>query len=256
MEDMRGKVAIITGASSGIGRATAYKFAREGAKVALVARNEKKLTEIAAELKGNGSEANAIAADVTREEQVDRIVGETVAAFGGIDVVVNAAGIIATGTIENTTMEDWDRLFRINVRAPFCLIQRAMPHLVERKGNVVNVSSVNGLRSFPGVLAYCSSKAALDQLTHCVALEVAAKGVRINAVNPGVVVTMLHRTGGMNDEAYAAFLEHSKSTHPLGRPGTPEEVAALIYFLASPQAGWITGASYSIDGGRAQTCLR
>ncbi len=153
MEGMQGKVAIITGASSGIGRAAAYKFAWEGAQVALVARNESKLKESAAELGGNGSKAKVIPADVTREEQVDRIVSETVAEFGGIDVVVNAAGIIANGTIENTTMDDWDRLFRINVRAPFCLIQRAMPYLIERKGNVVNVSSVNGLRAFPGVLA-------------------------------------------------------------------------------------------------------
>ena len=133
---------------------------------------------------------------------------------------------------------------------------RAMPYLIERKGNVVNVSSVTGIRAFPGILAYCSSKAALDQLTHCVALEVASKGVRVNAVNPGVVVTHLHRTGGMNEQAYAGFLEHSKETHPLGRVGTPDQVADLIYFLASPQASWITGGSYSIDGGRHQTCAR
>ena len=176
--------------------------------------------------------------------------------FGGIDVVVNAAGIIANGTVENTTLEAWDYMFSVNVRAPFYLMQRAMPYLIERKGNVVNVSSVTGVRAFPGVLAYCSSKAALDQMTHCVALEVAGKGVRVNAVNPGVTITMLHRSGGMDDDAYAAFLERSKATHPLGRLGTAEEVAELIYFLASPQAGWITGVSYSIDGGRAQTCLR
>jgi Dehydrogenases with different specificities (related to short-chain alcohol dehydrogenases) len=136
------------------------------------------------------------------------------------------------------------------------LMQKALPSLIERKGNIVNVSSVTGLRAFPGVLAYCVSKAALDQLTRCAALELAAKGVRVNAVNPGVVVTQIHKRGGMSEEAYAAFLEHSKQTHPLGRTGRPEEVADLVLYLASDQASWITGATYSIDGGRAQTCAR
>lgn len=256
MEEMKGKVACITGASSGIGRATAVKFAGEGARVAVVARRAQVLNEVAKEIEAAGGAVKAIAADVTKEAEIERVVSETVAAFGGIDVVVNAAGIIANGTIENTTLADWDYMFDVNVRGPFYLIQRAMPYLIERKGNVVNVSSVTGIRAFPGILAYCSSKAALDQLTHCVALEMASKGVRVNAVDPGVVVTSLHRTGGMNDEAYAAFLERSKTTHPLGRVGKPEEVAELIFFLASSKAGWITGGSYSIDGGRHQTCAR
>jgi NAD(P)-dependent dehydrogenase (short-subunit alcohol dehydrogenase family) len=115
---------------------------------------------------------------------------------------------------------------------------------------------VTGLRSFPGVLAYCVSKSALDQLTRCAALELAAKGVRVNAVNPGVVVTEIHKRGGMNETDYAAFLERSKQTHPLGRVGQPDEIAELVYFLASDRASWITGATYSIDGGRGQTCAR
>jgi NAD(P)-dependent dehydrogenase (short-subunit alcohol dehydrogenase family) len=115
---------------------------------------------------------------------------------------------------------------------------------------------VTGLRAFPGIVSYCASKAAVDQLTHCAALEMASKGVRVNAINPGVVVTMLHRTGGMDEDEYAAFLEHSKTTHPLGRVGRPEEAAELIYFLASEKAGWITGVTLPIDGGRAQTCAR
>jgi NAD(P)-dependent dehydrogenase (short-subunit alcohol dehydrogenase family) len=106
------------------------------------------------------------------------------------------------------------------------------------------------------VLAYCVSKAGVDQLTRCLALELAPHGVRVNAVNPGVVRTNLHRAGGMEEERYGAFLEHSRTTHPMGRIGEPEEVAALIAFLASPQAGWITGETISIDGGRHQTCAR
>jgi NAD(P)-dependent dehydrogenase (short-subunit alcohol dehydrogenase family) len=256
MGEMKDKVVIVTGASSGIGRAAAFKFASEGASVALVARSGDKLAEVVEAIEGDGGVAKAIAADVTQEAEVERVVRETVEAFGGIDVVVNAAGVIATGTIETTDLKSWDYMMNVNSRAPFYLIQCAMPYLVERKGNVVSVSSVNGIRSFAGVLAYCVSKAALDQLTRCAALEMASKGVRINAVNPGVTVTQLHRSGGMDDEAYAAFLEHSKTTHPLGRVGQPEEVADLIYFLASPRAGWITGGTYLIDGGRGQTCAR
>ena len=256
MNEMKEKVVLVTGASSGIGQAVAVKFAAEGAKVALVARRDDKLAEVAREVQANGGEPKALAADMAQQADIERVVRETVAAFGGLDVLVNAAGIIANGTIENTQLKDWDYMFDLNVRGPFYLIQRALPHLIERKGNIVNVSSVTGVRAFPNVLAYCTSKAALDQLTHCVALEVAGKGVRINAVNPGVVVTHLHRTGGMSEEAYAQFLERSKTTHPLGRVGEAGEVAELIYFLASPKAGWITGASYSIDGGRAQTCAR
>jgi NAD(P)-dependent dehydrogenase (short-subunit alcohol dehydrogenase family) len=253
---MEGKVALITGASSGIGRATAYKFAANGARVALVARSSAKLAQVEAEIAASHGKAKAIPADVTQEAEIDRLVRETVEVFGGIDVLVNAAGIIATGTIENTDLADWDIMMNVNVRAPFYLTQRAMPYLIERAGNVVNVSSVTGLRSFPGILSYCTSKAAVDQLTRCVALEVADKGVRVNAINPGVIVTMLHRTGGMDEEAYRAFLEHSKTTHPLGRVGRPEEAADLIFFLASPQAGWLTGVTVPIDGGRALTCAR
>jgi NAD(P)-dependent dehydrogenase (short-subunit alcohol dehydrogenase family) len=144
----------------------------------------------------------------------------------------------------------------INARAPFRLMREATPPLMQSKGSVVNVSSVTGLRSFPGVLAYCVSKSAIDQLTRCAALELASKGVRVNAVNPGVVISNLHRRGGMDEEKYAAFLEHSKSTHPVGRAGEPREIADLIYFLASPNAAWITGETISIDGGRHLTCAR
>jgi NAD(P)-dependent dehydrogenase (short-subunit alcohol dehydrogenase family) len=138
----------------------------------------------------------------------------------------------------------------------FFLMQKALPTIIERHGNIVNISSVTGLRAFPGVLAYCVSKAGVDQLTRCAALELAAKGVRVNAVNPGVVITEIHKRGGMDQAKYAAFLEHSKQTHPLGRVGSPDEIAELVFFLASDRASWITGATYSIDGGRGQTCAR
>jgi NAD(P)-dependent dehydrogenase (short-subunit alcohol dehydrogenase family) len=251
-----GKVAFVTGATSGIGHACAIAFAEAGAKVVCVGRKEDALTQVEQNIREIGSRGLTIKADVSREDEVESAVQRAVDVFGGIDVLVNAAGHISSGTIENTSLVAWDEMMNVNVRAAFVLMQKAVPSLIDRRGNIVNVSSVTGLRAFPGVLPYCVSKAALDQLTRCASLELAAKGVRVNAVNPGVVVTQIHKRGGMSEEAYAAFLEHSKRTHPLGRTGRPEEIASLVLFLASDEASWITGATYSIDGGRAQTCAR
>ncbi|MFN0279843.1 MAG: SDR family oxidoreductase [Pyrinomonadaceae bacterium] len=249
---MQGKVAVVTGASSGIGRATASLFAQNGMKILAVGRNEKELTTLA----DSGSAIKSHIADVTEMKQLEGIVADAVETFGQIDVVLNAAGIIKNGTIEDTTIDDWDELMNINLRSVFLLMQKCVPYLERTKGNVVNVSSVAGTRAFPGVLGYCVSKAATDQLTRCAAIELASKGIRVNAVNPGVVVTNIHKRGGMDEASYEAFLERSKQTHPLGRVGTAEEVAELIYYLASDRASWITGATYEIDGGRAQTCAR
>ena len=254
--EFTGKVVIVTGATSGIGRTTARRFAESGASVAAVGRNEKALAQVSEDINALGGEALPITADLTSAEEASRVISLTVEGFGGIDVLVNAAGHISSGTIENTSLEAWDDMLDINLRAVFQLMQAATPGLIKRHGNIVSVSSVTGLRSFPGVLAYCVSKAALDQLTRCAALELAAKGVRVNAVNPGVVVTEIHKRGGMDQDQYAAFLEHSKTTHPLGRVGDAREIAELVYFLASDRAAWITGATYSIDGGRALTCAR
>ena len=250
------KIAFVTGATSGIGRACAIAFATAGAKVVCVGRNAEALRDVEQNIREIDAEPLTIQADLSLEEETERAVARAVETFGGIDVLVNAAGHISNGTIENTSLKAWDDMMNVNVRAAFQLIQKAVPTLIERRGNIVNVSSVTGLRAFPGVLAYCVSKAALDQLTRCSALELASKGVRVNAVNPGVVVTQIHKRGGMSEEAYANFLEHSKTTHPLGRTGRPEEIADLVLFLASDRASWITGATYSIDGGRAQTCAR
>lgn len=255
-KQFEGKVAFVTGATSGIGRACAIAFANQGAKIVCVGRNESALKQLVLELELSGSEILSVTADLSVEAETEHAISRALTTFGGLDILVNAAGHISNGTIENTSHKAWDDMLNVNVRAIFILMQKALPSLIERRGNIVNISSVTGLRAFPGVLAYCVSKAALDQLTRCSALELAAKRVRVNAVNPGVVRTEIHKRGGMNDDAYAAFLEHSKSTHPLGRVGQPQEIADLVLFLASDRAGWITGATYSIDGGRAQTCAR
>jgi NAD(P)-dependent dehydrogenase (short-subunit alcohol dehydrogenase family) len=247
---------VVTGGSSGIGRATALKFARAGAAVLVVGRNDGSLLEVVSEMTASGGRGAALAVEVTAPDAPARIVAAALDHLGGLTTLVNAAGIIGSGTVENTTDEQWDTMLDINLRAPFRLMRAAIGPLTASKGSIVNVSSVTGLRSFPGVLAYCVSKSGVDQLTRCAALELAPKGVRVNAVNPGVVVSNLHRRGGMNEDSYAAFLEHSKATHPLGRAGEPAEIADLIFFLASPDAGWITGETISIDGGRHLTCAR
>lgn len=256
MSSFTGKSVVVTGATSGIGRAAALEFARRGADVLLVGRNRSALSEIPELVSGSGGRVATAVADITQDDGPERIVSSAIEAFGGIDVLVNAAGVIATGTIEATSDETWDSMMDVNVRAPFRLIRAATPHLKARKGAVVNVSSVNGLRAFAGVLAYCVSKSAMDHLTRCAALEMAPFGVRVNCVNPGVTVTNLHRRGGMDETQYEAFLQRSKETHPLGRPGQPDEVAALIVFLASEEASWMTGETIPIDGGRHLTCLR
>ena len=255
-QSLAGKVVMVTGSTSGIGHAVALRFAEAGARLVALGRDQSALSKVKSEIERAGADALTIATDVTNESEVQHALNEAIDKFAGLDVLVNAAGHISTGTIENTSLAAWDAMMNVNLRAVFHLMQMATPHLVKSKGNIVNISSVTGLRSFPGVLAYCVSKAALDQLTRCSALELASRGVRVNAVNPGVVITEIHKRGGMNVEDYERFLEHSKTTHPLGRVGDPNEIAELVLYLASEKAAWITGATYSIDGGRALTCAR
>lgn len=187
---------------------------------------------------------------------------------------MNSAGILVSGPTESVSLDDFDRCWNINARATFVLTQAALPHLLQSKGNIVNVSSVtgklpffscppcpffpflSGLRAFPDVVAYNMSKAAVDQLTRSCALEVASRGVRVNAVNPGVIITEVHKRAGMDDKKYEDFLQHSKTTHAMGRVGTVDEVAEAIIFLASESSSFITGQTLAVDGGRSVMCPR
>ena len=248
-QDFSGKTALVTGATSGIGKATAELLAARGGKVLATGRNAAALPQ--------HESIVAIPGDLTDagfRERLTEAAAET--GKGRLDALVNAAGIIGTGSVESTSLEAFDFMMDINVRCLFDLTQRCVDSLKAAKGAIVNVSSVTGTRAFPGVLSYCVSKAAVDQMTRCIALELAEYGVRCNAVNPGVVRTNLHRNGGMSEEDYAAFVERSATTHPLGRIGEPEEVAEMIAFLAGDRSKWITGECIAVDGGRAQTCAR
>jgi NAD(P)-dependent dehydrogenase (short-subunit alcohol dehydrogenase family) len=237
-----------------IGARAAIKFAQQGAFLSLTGRNIENLEKVAAECMGD--QKIITKADINNENDMKHVLDETIKKFGKLDVLINNAGIIETGTIENTSMEQYDRVMATNIRSIYHLTMIAVPHLIKTQGNIVSVSSVNGIRSFPGVLAYNISKAAVDQFTRCVALELAAKQVRVNCVNPGVTVTNLHKRGGMDEATYAKFLEHSKTTHAMGRPGTVDELAEAILFLASDKASFITGASLPVDGGRHAMCPR
>jgi len=255
--NLSGKVALVTGSSSGIGAATAILFSKLGASLSLTGRNLEALENVAKKLQTDqGNQYLITKGDLSNPDDVKTIVDRTIEKFGKLDILVNNAGVIEFGSIKDTSLEQYDRVMDINVRAIYHLTHLCVPHLIKSKGSIVNVSSVNGIRSFPNVLAYCMSKSAVDQFTRCTALELAGDGVRVNSVNPGVVITELQKRGGLTPEQYAKFLERSKETHALGRPGEPEEVASTIAFLASDASSFITGANLPVDGGRHALCPR
>lgn len=191
-----GKVVIVTGASSGIGAATADLLAQQNASLVLVGRNDEQLQKVVDSCEKFSRNVLKVIADVCNDDDSQRIIRETIDKFSKLDVLINSAGIIGSGTIETTTLEQFDRIMNVNCRALYRLTQLAVPYLIETKGNIVNLSSVCGIRSFPNVLAYNMSKSAVDQFTNCVALELADKGVRSNSVCPGVIETELHKRGG------------------------------------------------------------
>jgi len=249
----------VTGASSGIGRATCRVLTGYGAKVVGCGRNEQAL----ASLKEEGGICDYIVVDITKDGACAELVSKAVEILGGgLTTVVNAAGGLRGGAVgEGADLDNLNYNMKLNAQAPFEIIFHSVPHLKKNsnsnKGNasIITVSSVNGKQSFMSCASYCMSKAAIDQLTRCASIDLAKYGIRVNAVNPGVIQTNLHKTAGMNDEAYAGFLKRSiEVTHPLstslGRVGKPEEVAEVIAFLVSDKARFLTGECIAIDGAR------
>lgn len=250
---MKGKVALITGASSGIGESTALHFASMGIWLSLMARNEGKLQMVADACRSTGipqDKVLVVQGDVSVEVDVDTAVDKTVKHFGKIDILVNNAGTAKCGRIDESSLDEFSSMWATNVQGAVCMTQKTLPFLRQTKGCIVNVSSVASLTVLYKVPAYSMSKAALDQLTKHTALENAPYGVRVNSVNPGVIKTAFRKAPGFTDEEFAKVLEQTmKTRHAMGRIGSPEEVARCIAFLASDDASFVTGVTLPVDGG-------
>ncbi|XP_075976914.1 3-oxoacyl-[acyl-carrier-protein] reductase FabG-like [Anticarsia gemmatalis] len=236
------KVVIVTGASSGIGAATAKLFSQEGANVVLIGRNGVKLNQVASECE----DPLIIKADITNEDEAKRIIDETINTFGKIDVLVNNAGIVRYESIlDENVLEVFDELMNTNLRALFNITRLAAPHLIETKGNIVNISSIAGKTvAVPKLSAYGITKAGVDNFTKGAALELAKYGVRVNNISPGPVKTDVLLNAG-DETPWECF----NSAAPLNKVGEPEDVGHLVLFLASDKAISITGVDYVVDNG-------
>ncbi|MGQ7311332.1 SDR family NAD(P)-dependent oxidoreductase [Microbacterium arabinogalactanolyticum] len=247
---LENKKAIVTGGAGGIGRATSLAFAAEGAAVAVVDLNAEAAEAVAEEIRAAGGNAIAIGADVSSEDDIIRVVATANEAFDGIDVVFNNAGIIRRTTAVETTVEEWDRVFGVNVRAIFLMCKHVVPVMkANGGGSIVNTGSGWGLKGGGQAISYCASKGAVVNMTRALAIDHGPDGIRVNSVNPGDV-----DTGMLRDEAkqlgqdQAGFLAEA-ADRPLNRMGQPSEIAAAVVWLASDDASYVTGSALVVDGG-------
>jgi len=244
-----GKVALITGGGTGIGRSTALVFAREGAKVVVVGRRLEKLQEVVAEIKTAGGEAVAVTCDVSRAADVQSAVAKVVEAFGKLNVLVNNAGILSVSTIEEIPEEDWDRLIDANLKGPFLMCRAALPEFRKAGGgSIVNVGSVLGLVAMKKRAAYCASKGGVTLLTKAIAVDHGHENIRANCICPSIVETDLV-SQLFNTPDGDRVKRERLATIPLGRMGKPNDIAELAVYLASDESSWLTGAAIPLDGG-------
>lgn len=250
MTRLSGKVALITGGGTGIGRATALAFAREGASVAVAGRRLEKLKEVSGEIDKQGGKAIALECDVTRSAQVERTVEETAKRFGKLNVLVNNAGMVHVSTVESISEEEWDRVMTVNVKGPFLMSRAALKEFRKAGGGaIVNIGSVLGLVAMRDRAAYATSKGGVTMLTKAMAVDHAHQNVRVNCICPSIVETDLVK-GLFDDSEQGQRLRKSRmGTIPLGRFGKPMDVAELAVFLASEESSWLTGAAIPLDGG-------
>jgi 2-keto-3-deoxy-L-fuconate dehydrogenase len=247
---LAGKVAIVTGAGSGIGRASALRFAREGARVVVVDLDGGAAEGTAREIAAETGAAIAVGGDASREDDVARLVQRTVQAFGTPTVLLNSAATSSFGTLEESSSQELDRVLRVNVGSAWVCARAVIPSMRDAGGGaIVNMSSITALVGAPGMAAYSTSKGAIVTLTRTLALELAEQGIRVNCICPASIDTpMLQASFDRQPDPPAARARNVKR-HPLGRLGTPEDVANLALFLASDEASFITGATCVIDGG-------
>jgi len=247
---LSGKTALITGAGSGIGRACALAFAREGARVALVGRRKDRLEKVAKEM----GEAEVFSADISNKERVDLLVREASARLGSLNILLNNAGVLVPGTAESISEEDWDRTFEVNVRGLWLLSRAVLPHMRKAGGgSIINMSSVLGLVGARNRAGYSASKGAVTMLTKCMALDHAADKIRVNCICPAFVETELTSDFITNAPDPAAALRDRINLHPIGRLGQPHDIAGMALYLASDESSWVTGAAFTVDGGFTAT---
>jgi NAD(P)-dependent dehydrogenase (short-subunit alcohol dehydrogenase family) len=249
MARFTGKAAVVTGAGGGIGRATAEALAREAAKVALVDIKQELLDEAVGAIAAAGGEAIGIRADVSNVDDARRIADQTVAAFGGIDILVNNAAIEIYGTVVDTPEDEWDRVVAVNLRGVYLMSRFCIPSMAARGGgSVVHLASVQAFTCLPRSAAYVATKGAVVALTRAMALDHAHEKVRVNCVCPGSIETPLLREAAEQEANPEAMFAEWGRRHPIGRIGKPQEVAEVILFLASDQSSFVTGSPYLVDG--------
>lgn len=245
-----GKVALVTGASSGIGAAIAGAFSDRGARVVIVDRDETQGRAVVSQISERGGGVEFLALDVGDETACARVAADVIGAHGRLDILVNNAGIGHVGTIRETTVEDLDRLYRVNVRGVFILSKAFLPGMIARRsGSVVNMASIGGLVAVRDRLAYCMTKFAVVGLTKSMALDHARDGVRINCICPGRVETPFVSARLREYPDPKRAYEEMCATQPMGRMGRPEEIASAAVYLASDEAAFVTGTAFAIDGG-------
>ncbi len=251
MGQLENKVALVTGAASGIGRSTACIFADEGAALALVDLNQESLNQLEKALKARSANVSSLAGDISLASTVRKLVDDTIAKFGRIDVLFNNAGIDLQARVEDTSEADWDRIMAVNVKSMFLLCNHVVPHMIRAGGGtIINTSSATALIPVSGRPAYNASKGAVVAFTKSLALDLAPNKIRVNCICPGAVNTPLLRGAIESAPDPQAALAGLLGRYPLGRLAEPEEVARVVLFLASSQSSYMTGATLAVDGGR------